>query len=181
MTATPQWAFARIAFLAPLVSFAPLAAMAQEAAPGQGQAVQSGISIRANIDLVFQPAFRDKVTLMQKSFAAGAMGPNATSEYVFGVLNEAALAGLNEALAQGARTGRITVVATGCHVGVSPGGLDAATPAGIFINTTDMEVGDDGIAHFRTRVKFIPDYAVAPGAVTDPETLPDPDRVSPKF
>jgi hypothetical protein len=181
MTATPQWAFARIAFLAPLVSFAPLAAMAQEAAPGQGQAVQSGITIRANIDLVFQPAFRDKVTLMQKSFAAGAMGLNATSEYVFGVLNEAALAGLNEALARGARTGRITVVATGCHVGVSPGGLDAATPAGIFINTTDMEVGDDGVAHFRTRVKFIPDYAVAPGAVTDPDTLPDPDRVSPKF
>jgi hypothetical protein len=163
MTAIPQWAFARIAFLAPLVSFAPLAATAQEA-PGetQGQAVQSGISIRANIDLVFQPAFHDKVTLMQKSFAAGAMGANATSEYVFGVLNEAALAGLNEALAQGAKTGRITVVATGCHVGVSPGGLDAATPVGIFINTTDMEVSEDGIAHFRTRAKFIPDMPSPP-------------------
>lgn len=184
---TPQMEAARViargvAFACSL-ALAP-AAFAQEAAPDVPQQTplsQTGISIRANVDVVFQPAFREDTRLMQSSFAAGAMGPNATQEYIFGLLNQAALQGLNQALAQGAKAGRVTVVATGCEVGVSGNGATAAQQVGIFINTTDMEVGEDGIAHFRTRVKFIPDDAVAPGAVTDPNALPDPDRIAPKF
>jgi hypothetical protein len=173
---------ARVALLAPALLLAP-AAFAQEAepaAPQQAVPAQSGISIRANVDVVFQPAFREDTKLMQSSFTAGAMGPNATEEYIFGLLSNAAMQGLNQALAQGAKTGRVTVVATGCEIGVSGAGIQAAQ-VGIFINTTDMEVGDDGIARFRTRVKFIPNDAVAPGAVTDPDALPDPERISPKF
>lgn len=164
------------------------AAFAQQAAPDalpdtlqETPLSQTGISIRANVDVVFQPAFREDTKLMQSSFAAGAMGPNATTEYIFSLLNHAALEGLNQALAQGAKTGRVTVVATGCELGVSGTGTTAAQQVGIFINTTDMEVGNDGQVHFRTRVKFIPNEAVAPGAVTDPNALPDPDRIAPKF
>jgi hypothetical protein len=184
-------AIARAVLLASVLSLAP-AALAQEAAANPSQTDlpqqaapqsvpgQGGISIRANVDVVFQPAFREDTRLMQSSFTAGAMGPNATTEYIFSLLSKAALQALNQALAQGAKTGRVTVVATGCEVGVSGNGLQAAQ-VGIFINTTDMEVGEDGIAHFRTRVKFIPNEAVAPGAVTDPDALPDPERISPKF
>jgi hypothetical protein len=177
----PARAMARAAVLASALALAP-AAFAQEAAPDfSQQPAASGISIRANVDVVFQPAFREDTRLMQSSFTAGAMGPNATTEYIFNILNQAALQGLNQALAQGAKTGRVTVVATGCEVGVLGTGATAAAQVGIFINTTDMEVGEDGIAHFRTRVKFIPNEAVAPGAVTDPNALPDPERISPKF
>jgi hypothetical protein len=178
---------ARAALLASALSLAP-AAFAQEAAPDlspqeapQGVPGQSGITLRASVDVVFQPAFREDTKLMQSSFTAGAMGPNATTEYIFNILNQAALQGLNQALAQGAKTGRVTVVATGCEVGVLGTGATAAAQVGIFINTTDMEVGDDGIAHFRTRVKFIPNDAVAPGAVTDPDALPAPERITPRF
>jgi hypothetical protein len=175
----------RAALLASSLVLAP-AALAQEVQPSIPQMTpaplgQSGISIRASVDVVFQPAFREDTKLMQSSFTAGAMGPNATTEYIFSILSQAALQGLNQALAQGAKTGRVTVVATGCEVGVSGNGLQAAAQVGIFINTTDMEVGEDGIARFRTRVKFIPNEAVAPGAVTDPDALPDPNRISPKF
>ena len=179
----PARAMARAVVLAAALALAP-AAFAQEAAPDllqQAAPAASGISIRANVDVVFQPAFREDTRLMQSSFTAGAMGPNATTEYIFDILNQAALQGLNQALAQGAKTGRVTVVATGCEVGVLGTGATAAAQVGIFINTTDMEVGEDGIAHFRTRVKFIPNEAVAPGAVTDPNALPDPERISPKF
>jgi hypothetical protein len=176
-------AMARAALLASALLLAPVAfapvAFAQEAAPAAP--AQGGISIRANVDVVFQPAFREDTRLMQSSFTAGAMGPNATTEYIFNILSKAALQGLNQALAQGAKTGRVTVVATGCEVGVLGTGATAAAQVGIFINTTDMEVGEDGIAHFHTRVKFIPNEAIAPGAVTDPDALPDPERISPKF
>ena len=186
-------AIARAGLLVSALFLAP-AAFAQEAAPDlspqetpqslpdqESLPGQSGITIRASVDVVFQPAFREDTRLMQSSFTAGAMGPNATTEYIFDILSRAALDGLNQALAQGAKTGRVTVVATGCEVGVSGNGLQAAAQVGIFINTTDMEVGDDGVAHFRTRVKFIPDEAVAPGAVTNPDAVPEPERIAPRF
>ena len=116
----PARAMARAVVLASALALAP-AAFAQEAAPDlshQAAPAASGISIRANVDVVFQPAFREDTKLMQSSFTAGAMGPNATTEYIFSLLNKAALQGLNQALAQGAKTGRVTVVATGCEVGV---------------------------------------------------------------
>jgi hypothetical protein len=149
------------AVFAAAVCLSPFAAEAQTPEAGAAP-FEAGISIRANVDLVYQPAFGNAVTLTQTSFATGAMGENATSEYVFEILNQAALAGLNQALAHGAMSGRVTVVATGCHVGVAGNTLKAAAPMGIFVNTTEMERGDDGNVHYRTRVRFIPDTATAP-------------------
>jgi uncharacterized membrane protein (UPF0136 family) len=149
------------------VWLAPLA-MAQEVAPQPPIPIpmESGVSLRINVDLVYKTAFGSDLQLVQNSFAAGAMGHNATSDYVFDLLNKAALAGLNSALQQGAKSGRVTVVASGCHVGVAGNLLQTVAPAGIFVNTTDMELGADGVAHFRTRVKFIPDSETAPGALS---------------
>lgn len=121
--------------------------------------LQSGIAIRAQIDVVFQPGLGDSVSVLQNQFTTGAMGVNATTEYIFEVLNQAALNGLQEALMRGARSGRVTVVATGCEVGVEGRQLRSYAPVGVFINTTDMLVGADGMARFHTSVKFIPDAA----------------------
>jgi len=123
------------------------------------QEMSNGIAIRAQVDVVFQPGLSDSVSVLQNQFATGAMGVNATTEYIFEILNKAALDGLQEALYRGARSGRVTVVATGCEVGMAGAELRSYAPVGVFINTTDMLVGDDGKAHFRTNVKFIPDPA----------------------
>lgn len=123
---------------------------------------QSGVTIRAQIDVVFQPGFSDGVAVLQNQFTTGAMGVNATTEYIFEILNQAALNGLQEALVRGARSGRVTVVATGCEVGMEGRQLRSYAPVGVFINTTDMLVGADGKARFHTNVKFIPDGAAAP-------------------
>jgi hypothetical protein len=163
-------AIARNALVASAISFAPLAAGAQEVRPESDSGpIEHAISISAQVDLVFQQASGDPVRMLQNNFSAGAMGANATSEYVFGLLNDAALNGLNQALALGARTGRITVVATSCQVGMDGQAIRAVVPLGVFINTTEMNVGDDGQAHFRTRVKYIPD--IAPAAEDKPFKL----------
>jgi hypothetical protein len=131
--------------------------------------LQNGVAIRAQIDVVFQPGLSDQVAVMQNQFATGAVGVNATTEYIFEVLNQAALNGLQEALMRGARSGRATVVATGCEVGLDGRQLRTYAPVGVFINTTDMLVGDDGMARFRTSVQFIPDAStVALNAIPSP-------------
>lgn len=132
--------------------------------------VQSGVAIRAQIDVVFQPGLSDSVSVLQNQFTTGAMGVNATTEYIFAILNQAALNGLQEALYRGARSGRVTVVATGCEVGLEGRELRTYAPVGVFINTTDMVVGDDGQARFHTSVKFIPDTAAGTSGAP---TLPD--------
>lgn len=166
MTARPKPIFAWVArglAAASLLSLVPLGAYAQEAGGAPSSpGMQTGISIRANVDLVYLPSLGDEVKLSQTSFSAGAMGDIATPANVFDILNRAALAGLTEALAQGARAGRITVVASGCEVGVAGDALKAAAPIGIFVNTTDMEMGRDGKPVFTTRVRFIPDTETAP-------------------
>ena len=170
--------------VASAVWFAPLAFAQASDAPGlapQAIPLENGISLRINVDLVFQPAFGTELKLMQNSFAAGATGPNATSDYVFELLNRTALSGLNEALAQGAKSGRVRVVASGCQVGVAGSSLQAVAQMGVFINTTHMDV-ENGVAKFRKRVNFIPDTAIAPSPpVIDQDPALDPERVSPKF
>jgi hypothetical protein len=132
----------------------------KEQIPG-AEMLESGISIQAQVDLVFQQASGEPMRMMQNNFSAGVVGGNATSEYVFDLLNGAAMAGLNQALAQGARTGRVTVVATSCQIGMDGKAIRTVVPLGVFINTTEMDVGEDGKASFRTRIKFIPDIAPA--------------------
>lgn len=158
-------AVASAVWFAPLAFAPPASAQAPESPGLMPQAIplENGISLRINVDLVFQPAFGSEIKLLQNSFAAGATGPSATSDYVFELLNRTALSGLNEALAQGAKSGRVTVVASGCQVGVAGSSVQAVAPMGVFINTTHMDVVD-GVAKFRTRVNFIPDTAIAPSA-----------------
>jgi hypothetical protein len=151
---------------------APVAAQTApgQSAPGQNWSepgyngfsmddTQMGVTIQVQIDVVFQPALGERVSVLQNQFTTGAMGVNATTEYIFEILNQAALGGLQEALMRGAQSGRVTVVATGCEVGLAGHVLRSYAPVGVFINTTDMRVGADGKARFHTRVKFIPDGA----------------------
>lgn len=173
----PAWTImaASTALAATAFCLAPLSAAAQEFNE-QGSApemVESGISINAQVDLVFQQASGEPMRMLQNSFSAGAVGANATSEYVFDLLNGAAMSGLNEALAQGARSGRVTVVATSCHVGMDGKAIRTVVPLGVFINTTEMNVGEDGNAQFRTRIKFIPDIA--------PPVRDEPFKLVPNF
>ncbi len=152
-------AVARLALIVSAACAAPLGASAQEpfAPLPEIEVLENGISIQAHVNVTFQPAYSGGVTMMQNSFAAGAMGQNATSEYVFEILNQAALVGLNQALAQGATSGRVTVVAVGCEIGVAGSAIRDWSPMGVFINTTDMDVGENGVANFYTRIQFIPD------------------------
>jgi hypothetical protein len=117
---------------------------------------ENGISVRAQVDVMFQTDAGEKVVLMTNAFQTGASGQNLSSEYVFEVLNRAALEGLDEALAKGAKTGRVNVVAVCYAFGVEGDNFHSLAPMGVFINTTDMDVLPDGKAAFRTNVKFIP-------------------------
>lgn len=152
-------ALARFALAMSAVCAAPPGASAQQSFEPlpEAEVLENGISIQAHVNVTYQPAYTGGVTMRQNSFAAGAMGQNATSEYVFEILNQAALAELNQALAQGAISGRVTVVAIGCEIGVSGSAIRDWSPVGVFINTTDMDVGENGVANFHTRIQFIPD------------------------
>lgn len=137
-------------------------AMAQEAfrdVPWDVPASENGISLRAQVDVMFQPEEGGPVVLMQNAFATGAAGQNLSSEYIFDILNRAALAGLDEALAKGARSGRANVVAVCYQFGVDGDSMHSLAPMGVFINTTDMDVLPDGKAAFHTNIKFVPAVA----------------------
>lgn len=122
---------------------------------------ENGISVRAQVDVMFQPDNGGQVVLMINAFQTGASGQNLTSEYIFDILNRAALEGLDEALAKGAKSGRVNVVAVCYAFGVDGDSLHSLAPMGVFINTTDMDVLPDGKAAFRTNFKFIPPAGVA--------------------
>lgn len=122
---------------------------------------ENGISVRAQVDVTFRPEGGGQVVLMTNAFQTGASGQNLSSEYIFDILNRAALEGLDEALAKGAKTGRVNVVAVCYAFGVEGDSLHSLAPMGVFINTTDMDVLPDGKAAFRTNFKFIPPAGVA--------------------
>ena len=125
------------------------------------QLSENGISVRAQVDVMFQTDAGEQVVLMTNAFQAGASGQNLSSEYIFEILNRAALEGLDEALQKGAKTGRVNVVAVCYAFGVEGDSFHSLAPMGVFINTTDMDVLPDGKAAFRTNVKFIPPAGVA--------------------
>ena len=122
---------------------------------------ENGISVRAQVDVMFQTEGGGQMVLMTNAFQTGAAGQNLSSEYIFETLNRAALEGLDEALQKGAKTGRVNVVAVCYAFGVEGDSLHSLAPMGVFINTTDMDVLPDGKAAFRTNVKFIPPAGVA--------------------
>lgn len=141
-----------------LVLCAGKAASAQtyEAIPWGETAAQNGIALRAQVDVMFQPDGDGPVVLMQNAFETGAAGQNMSSEYIFEVLNRAALVGLNEALAKGAQSGRVNVVAICYQYGISGLGAQSLVPMGVFINTTEMQVLPDGTAAFHANVRHVP-------------------------
>ena len=124
------------------------------AAPTLGP--QIGISVHATIDVLYVPPGAMAPILVQKTFETRATAVNMSSQYVFDVLNEAALAGVDQALAGGAQTGRISVVAVCYTFGVDGQGVQLLAPMGVFINTTDLSVMPEGVAALRTNVRVIP-------------------------
>ena len=117
---------------------------------------QLGISVHATIDVLYVPPGATNPILIQKAFETRASAVNMSSQYVFDVLNEAALSGVDQALAGGAKTGRISVVAVCYSYGVDGQGVQLLAPMGVFINTTDLSVQREGIASLRTNVRVIP-------------------------
>src|SRR5690242_20331710 len=112
--------------LAVATGLSPLGAHAQAPASSADD-VQNGISISAQVDLVFQPP-GGSVKMLQNNFRTGAAEENATADFVFEVLNQAAMAGLGQALQQGAQAGRVCVVATSYQVGLANDGIRQAAP-----------------------------------------------------
>lgn len=117
---------------------------------------QLGISVHATIDVLYVPPGATAPILIQKTFETRASALNMSSQYVFDVLNEAALSGVDQALAGGAQTGRISVVAVCYSYGVDGQGVQLLAPMGVFINTTDLSVQPEGVASLRTNVRVIP-------------------------
>jgi hypothetical protein len=115
-----------------------------------------GISMRAQVDVLYTPPGAAAPILVQKAFETRANAVNFSSQYVFDMLNNAVLAGVDQALAGGAQTGRISVVAVCYSYDVAGVGEQALAPMGVFINTTDLDVLPNGQAALRTNVKVIP-------------------------
>ncbi len=121
--------------------------------------VSQGITYTGQVNVIFQTE-GGPIGALQTSFQNSATDENATQDHVMGAMNQAALAGLNEAVARGAHTGHADVIAMVYQAGIA-GGAGLLRPLGVFINTTDMEVGSDGKAAFHTRVQFMPDESNA--------------------
>jgi hypothetical protein len=118
-----------------------------------------GISMRAQIDVLYTPPGASAPILIQKAIETRSSAINLNSQYVFDMLNNAVLAGVDQALAGGAQTGRISVVAVCYSYDVAGIGDQALAPMGVFINTTDLDVLPNGQASLRTNVKVIPPLA----------------------
>ena len=121
-----------------------------------GAPSETGISLRATIDVMFTPPGASEPVLVQKAFETRAAAINLSSQYVFDVLNEAALAGVEQVIAGGGQAGRVSIVAV-CYMHAAPdSGAPVLTPMGVYINTTDLNVLPDGNAAVRTRYKIVP-------------------------
>jgi len=123
----------------------------QGAMPQTGQ----GIAVRARIDVLFFPPGGTEPILVQRAFTTSA-ATNQSSQFVFDVLNDAALEGVNQALAGGAKAGRISVVAMCYAYGPDSNGTQAMSPMGLFINTTDLNVTADGKAAVHSNIQVMP-------------------------
>lgn len=124
---------------------------AQRGFPQTGQ----GVAVRARIDVLFFPPGGAEPILVQRAFTTSA-ATNQSSQFVFDVLNDAALEGVNQALAGGATAGRISVVAMCYAYGPDQNGAQAMQPMGLFINTTDLNVSPDGKAAVHSNIQVMP-------------------------
>ena len=124
------------------------------AAPQTGQ----GISVRARIDVLYFPPGGSEPILVQRAFTTSA-ATNQSSQVVFDVLNDAALEGVNQALAGGATAGRISVVAMCYAYGPDHNGAPSMLPMGLFINTTDMNVLPNGKTSVHSNIQIVPPNA----------------------
>lgn len=121
------------------------------AVPQTGQ----GVAVRARIDVLYYPPGGAEPILVQRAFETSA-ATNQSSQYVFDVLNNAALDGVTQALAGGAQSGRISVTAICYAYGIDNNGSQSVLPMGLFINTTDMKVMPDGGTALHTDFKVMP-------------------------
>lgn len=120
-------------------------------APPTGQ----GVAVRARIDVLYFPPGGSEPILVQRAFETSA-ATNQSSQYVFDVLNNAALDGVTQALAGGAQSGRVSVTAICYAYGVDEKGAQSVLPMGLFINTTDLKVMPDGGTALHTDIKVMP-------------------------
>lgn len=117
--------------------------------------IGQGIAVRARIDVLYFPPGGSEPILVQRAFTTSA-ATNQSSQFVFDVLNNAALEGVNHALAGGATAGRISVVAMCYAYGPDSNGSQAMEPMGLFINTTDLNVTPDGKAAVHSNIQVMP-------------------------
>ncbi|MEQ1779787.1 MAG: hypothetical protein ABMA14_00385 [Hyphomonadaceae bacterium] len=120
-------------------------------APPTGQ----GVAVRARIDVLYYPPGGKEPVLVQRAFETSA-ATTQSSQYIFDVLNNAALDGVTQALAGGAQSGRVSVTAICYAYGVDDSGSQSVLPMGLFINTTDMKVMPDGGTALHTDIKVMP-------------------------
>ncbi len=120
-------------------------------APLTGQ----GVAVRARIDVLYYPPGGKEPVLVQRAFETSA-ATTQSSQYVFDVLNNAALDGVTQALAGGALSGRVSVTAVCYAYGVDDTGSQSVLPMGLFINTTDLKVMPDGGTALHTDIKVMP-------------------------
>ena len=120
-------------------------------APPTGQ----GVAVRARIDVLYYPPGGKEPVLVQRAFETSA-ATTQSSQYIFDVLNNAALDGVTQALAGGAQSGRVSVTAVCYAYGVDESGSQSVLPMGLFINTTDLKVMADGGTALHTDIKVVP-------------------------
>ncbi len=120
-------------------------------APPTGQ----GVAVRARIDVLYYPPGGKEPVLVQRAFETSA-ATTQSSQYVFDVLNNAALDGVTQALAGGALSGRVSVTAVCYAYGVDDSGSQSVLPMGLFINTTDLKVMPDGGTALHSDFKVLP-------------------------
>jgi len=125
----------------------------------------TAISISAQVSLVWQTG--GKIMAANTSFDDRRIGAQANNGEVVDALQKAAVAALTQAAMTGADTGHVDVVATVYQFLGDTAAVNAWSPVGIFINTTDMAVQTGGKAAFHTRVQFIPDASRAAAAGMD--------------
>ena len=123
-------------------------------APPMGQ----GVTVRARIDVLYYPPGGKEPVLVQRAFETSA-ATSQSSQYVFDVLNNAALDGVTQALAGGALSGRVSVTAVCYAYGVDDTGSQSVLPMGLFINTTDLKVMPDGGTALHSDFKMLPPNA----------------------
>ncbi|UPT63032.1 MAG: hypothetical protein M0D54_00145 [Hyphomonadaceae bacterium JAD_PAG50586_4] len=121
------------------------------------QAFPGALSVNAQVSVVYLPEGLMQVAVMRTNYVDRVPGEEASTERVLSGLHQAALGGVARALAEGAHSGRVDVVAVVYQIGSGDQVGAVWAPVGTFMNTTQFERGFDGEADLVTRIRFIPD------------------------